>query len=118
MIEPGMQIGHQSLAALLQRQGYSRCDTVVDAGEFAVRDRCSTSSLGARRRLRSISSADELESLRLFDPATQRSTGSVEQHLLLPASEALLDEETIKRFRGHYRELFGANATGDPLYRR
>ncbi|NBU79787.1 MAG: DEAD/DEAH box helicase, partial [Sphingomonadaceae bacterium] len=35
---------------------------------------------------------------------------------LLPASEALLDEEGIKRFRTRYRELFGATATGDPLY--
>ena len=34
----------------------------------------------------------------------------------MPASEALLDEETIKRFRARYREQFGANATGDPLY--
>jgi transcription-repair coupling factor (superfamily II helicase) len=34
----------------------------------------------------------------------------------MPASEALLDEEVIKRFRSRYREQFGANATGDPLY--
>ena len=33
----GTQIGHESLAALLTRQGYSRTDTVADAGEFAVR---------------------------------------------------------------------------------
>jgi transcription-repair coupling factor (superfamily II helicase) len=59
---------------------------------------------------------DELETLRLFDPNTQRSVQPVETHLLLPASEALLDEDSIKRFRGRYRELFGANATGDPLY--
>ncbi len=34
----------------------------------------------------------------------------------MPASEALLDEESIKRFRSRYRETFGATATGDPLY--
>ena len=34
----------------------------------------------------------------------------------MPASEALLDEETIKRFRSRYREKFGATATQDPLY--
>jgi transcription-repair coupling factor (superfamily II helicase) len=34
----------------------------------------------------------------------------------MPASEALLDEDSIKRFRGRYREAFGATATGDPLY--
>ncbi len=59
---------------------------------------------------------DELESLRLFDPETQRTTEVIDSHLLLPASEALLDEESIKRFRSRYRELFGAAATQDPLY--
>ncbi|MEM8726275.1 MAG: transcription-repair coupling factor, partial [Pseudomonadota bacterium] len=59
---------------------------------------------------------DELESLRLFDPGTQRSTGTLNSHLLLPASEALLDEDSITRFRGRYREMFGATATQDPLY--
>jgi len=116
-IKPGMLIGHESLAALLQRQGYSRTDTVADAGEFAVRGSVFDifpSGLGEGLRLDFF--GDELESLRLFDPHTQRSTGSLESHLLLPASEALLDEDTIKRFRSRYRERFGANATGDPLY--
>src|SRR5690606_3900663 len=35
--KPGIEIGRESLAALLQRQGYSRTDTVVDKGEYAVR---------------------------------------------------------------------------------
>ncbi len=117
LIEPGMQIGHESLAALLQRQGYSRSDTVIDAGEFAVRGSVfDIFPSGLDQGLRLDFFGDELETLRLFDPATQRSTGSIERHLLLPASEALLDEESIKRFRTGYRERFGANATGDPLY--
>ena len=36
-LKPGMEIGRDSLIALLQRQGYARTDTVIDAGEFAVR---------------------------------------------------------------------------------
>ncbi len=113
----GTTIGHQSLAALLQRQGYSRTDTVVDHGEYALRGSIVDifpSSLDEGLRLDFF--GDELESLRLFDPTTQMSTGTLDQHLLLPASEALLDDETIKRFRGRYREMFGANATQDPLY--
>ncbi|XUU60386.1 transcription-repair coupling factor [Erythrobacter sp. HA6-11] len=114
---PGTEIGHQSLAALLQRQGYSRTDTVVDHGEFAMRGSIVDvfpSSLDQGLRLDFF--GDELESLRLFDPTTQMSTGALKQHLLLPASEALLDEDTIKRFRSRYREQFGATATQDPLY--
>jgi len=115
--EPGTTIGHESLAALLTRQGYGRTDTVIDHGEFAVRGSIVDifpSSLEQGLRLDFF--GDELESLRLFDPSTQRSTGTLKSHLLLPASEALLDEDTIRRFRSRYREKFGAFATQDPIY--
>ncbi|HNN57124.1 MAG TPA: transcription-repair coupling factor, partial [Novosphingobium sp.] len=108
LLKPEMMLGRESLIALLQRQGYSRTDTVADAGEFAVRGSIFDifpSGLDAGLRLDFF--GDELETLRLFDPNTQRSTGELAQHLLLPASEALLDEETVKRFRTRYRELFG-----------
>ncbi|MGH6787630.1 MAG: transcription-repair coupling factor [Novosphingobium sp.] len=117
LLKPGMEIGRESLIGLLQRQGYSRTDTVVDAGEYAVRGSIFDvfpSGLGKGLRLDFF--GDELETLRTFDPNTQRSTGSVTEHLLLAASEALLDEDSVKRFRGAYRERFGASATGDPLY--
>ena len=117
LLRPGMEIGRESLIALLQRQGYSRTDTVADAGEFAVRGSIfDIFPSGLEQGLRLDFFGDELETLRLFDPNSQRSTGSVAEHLLLPASEALLDEDSVKRFRGRYREQFGANATGDPLY--
>ncbi|WP_199503685.1 transcription-repair coupling factor [Qipengyuania sp. YIM B01966] len=115
--KPGTTIGHDSLIALLQRQGYSRTDTVIDAGEYAVRGSIfDIYPSGLDGGLRLDFFGDELESLRLFDPATQISTGVLNSHLLLPASEALLDDDTIRRFRSGYREAFGAAATGDPLY--
>ncbi len=117
LLKPGMEISRESLIQLLQRQGYSRTDTVADAGEFAVRGSIfDIFPSGLEAGLRLDFFGDELESLRLFDPNTQRSTGSVSEHLLLPASEALLDEDSVKRFRSRYREQFGANATSDPLY--
>ncbi len=117
LLKPGMEIGRESLIALLQRQGYSRTDTVADAGEFAVRGSIfDVFPSGLESGLRLDFFGDELETLRLFDPGTQRSTGVLDEHLLLPASEALLDEDTVKRFRTRYREMFGANATSDPLY--
>ena len=117
LLKPGMEIGRESLIGLLQRQGYSRTDTVVDAGEYAVRGSLfDIFPSGLDQGLRLDFFGDELETLRLFDPNTQRSEGSTSQHLLLPASEALIDDDSIKRFRSRYRELFGANATSDPLY--
>ena len=117
LLKPGVEIGHASLTGLLQRQGYVRTDTVADAGDFAVRGAIFDifpSGLGQGLRLDFF--GDEIETLRLFDPMTQRTTGALDQHLLLPASEALLDEASVKRFRGHYRATFGANATSDALY--
>ncbi len=117
LLKPGLEISRESLIALLQRQGYSRTDTVVDAGEFAVRGSIfDIFPSGLEQGLRLDFFGDELETLRLFDPNSQRSTGSREEHLLLPASEALIDEDSVKRFRTRYREMFGANATSDPLY--
>ncbi len=117
LLKPGVEIGRESLIALLQRQGYSRTDTVADAGEFAVRGSVfDIFPSGLDMGLRLDFFGDEIEVMRLFDPGTQRSTGPCTAHLLLPASEALLDEATIKRFRAAYRDQFGATATGDPLY--
>ncbi|MBO6768259.1 MAG: transcription-repair coupling factor [Erythrobacter sp.] len=115
--KPGIEIGRESLSLLLQKQGYSRTDTVIDKGEYAVRGSIvDIFPSGMEEALRLDFFGDELESLRTFDPNTQMSTGRLESHLLLPASEALLDEDSIKRFRSRYREMFGANATQDPLY--
>src|SRR3546814_3583112 len=94
---------------MLQRQGYSRSDTVVDHGEFAMRGSIvDVFPPGLEHGLRLDFFGDELESLRLFDPATQMTVGTLDRHLLLPASEALIDDASIKRFRTRYRELFGA----------
>ena len=113
-LAPGERIAIDKLTALLTANGYSRTDTVHDAGEYAVRGGIvDLYPGGAKEPLRLDFFGDEIETLRSFDPATQRSTGDVPSFTLLPASEALLDEETIKRFRGRYRELFGATATNE-----
>lgn len=116
-LAPGERISLDKLSALLQSNGYVRVDTVNDAGEFAVRGGLvDLFPSGAEQALRLDFFGDEIESVRTFDPADQRTTGRVDGFTLLPASEALLDEDSIKRFRTRYREMFGATATGDPLY--
>jgi transcription-repair coupling factor (superfamily II helicase) len=116
-LAPGERIDRDRLAVLLQANGYSRTDTVADPGEYAVRGGLvDLFPSGESEALRLDFFGDEIESLRRFDPATQRTTGRVDGFTLLPASETLLDEASVKRFRSAYRELFGATATGDPLY--
>jgi transcription-repair coupling factor (superfamily II helicase) len=117
-LAPGERIDLDRLAALLSANGYMRTDTVQDAGEFAVRGGLvDLFPAGEEQGLRLDFFGDEIESVRRFDPATQRTTGTAEGGFtLLPASETLLDEGSVKRFRSRYRELFGATATGDPVY--
>ncbi|HEY0625204.1 MAG TPA: transcription-repair coupling factor [Allosphingosinicella sp.] len=116
-LAPGERIDLDGLTALLQANGYVRTDTVHDPGEYAVRGGLvDLFPSGEEEALRLDFFGDEIESVRRFDPGSQRTTGKVEGITLLPASETLLDEESIKRFRSGYREKFGATATGDPIY--
>jgi len=116
-LAPGERIDRDKLAALLQANGYVRTDTVTDPGEYAVRGGLvDLFPSGEPHALRLDFFGDEIENVRQFDAADQRTIGTVKGFTLLPASEALLDEESIKRFRSRYRERFGASATGDPIY--
>ncbi|MGY4395843.1 transcription-repair coupling factor (superfamily II helicase) [Sphingomonas sp. UYAg733] len=116
-LAPKARIDRDKLATMLQANGYVRVETVADSGEFAVRGGLvDLFPSGEEQALRLDFFGDEIESVRTFDPADQRTTGRVEGFTLLPASETLLDEDSIKRFRSRYRERFGATATGDPLY--
>ncbi|HYE29772.1 MAG TPA: transcription-repair coupling factor [Allosphingosinicella sp.] len=117
-LAPGERIDMAKLSALLSANGYHRTDTVQDAGEYAMRGGLvDLFPAGESEGLRLDFFGDEIESVRRFDPATQRTTGNeAEGFTLLPASEALLDEDSVRRFRSRYRERFGATATGDPLY--
>ncbi|HYI42230.1 MAG TPA: DEAD/DEAH box helicase, partial [Sphingomicrobium sp.] len=116
-IAEGERIDRDVLVKQLSALGYQRSDSVAEQGEFAVRGSLiDLFPSGESSALRLDFFGDEIESLRRFDPADQRSTGTADGFLLMPASEALLDEENVKRFRTRYRETFGATATGDPLY--
>jgi len=116
-LEPGARFDRDALAALLQANGYVRTDTVADAGDYAVRGSLvDLFPSGQPLALRLDFFGNEIESIRSFDPADQRTVDRITGFTLLPASEALLDEESIKRFRTRYRDAFGATATGDPLY--
>ncbi len=113
----GREITRERLASLLQSNGYFRVDTVAEAGEFAIRGSIvDLFPAGSEFGLRLDFFGDEIESIRRFNTTDQRSVDRVDYFDILPAVEALMDEEAIKRFRIGYRERFGVTATGDPLY--
>src|SRR5689334_21539704 len=116
-IAEGERIERETLVEQLNALGYQRTDTVAEHGEYAVRGSLiDVYPAGEELALRLDFFGDEIDSIRRFDPADQRSTDKAKAFTLMPASEALLDADSIKRFRSSYRETFGATSTQDPLY--
>ncbi len=105
------------LISFLSRNGYTRTDTVREAGEFAVRGGIiDLYPSGGATPIRLDFFGDNIDNMRRFDALTQRSTGPIDSLTLKPVSEILLDETAIERFRSRYREQFGTVANDDPLY--
>ena len=116
-LRPGGRIGSDRLQSFFRNNGYFRTDTVREPGEFAVRGGIvDLYPAGAAQPLRLDFFGDTIESIRSFDPLTQRSTGTESEAVLRPVSEVLLDDASISRFRQRYREEFGTTGTDDPLY--
>ncbi|HEV8680109.1 MAG TPA: transcription-repair coupling factor [Stellaceae bacterium] len=113
----GGRIPLDRLQSFFRNNGYFRTDTVREPGEFAVRGGIvDLYPAGAATPIRLDFFGDTLESLRRFDPLTQRSIGPLDRFTLHPVSEVLLDDAAIQRFRSRYREAFGAVGSDDPLY--
>ena len=116
-VASGERIERETLIDQLNALGYQRADTVAEHGEYAVRGSLiDLFPAGEEMALRLDFFGDEIDSIRRFDPADQRSTDKSDGFTLMPASEARLDADSIRRFRSAYREAFGATATQDPLY--
>ncbi|MDB5422392.1 MAG: transcription-repair coupling factor, partial [Brevundimonas sp.] len=112
----GLDLDQVALEKYFTTNGYMRASTVNERGEYAIRGGViDVFPPGFEEPVRLDMFGSELESIRTFDPATQRSTGQRKSVSLSPVSEALLDAETISRFRTGYLGLFGAGGD-DPLY--
>ncbi len=88
-------LDRESLVERLDRIGYERCSLVEECGQFAVRGAVVdlfTAGLDGPLRIELFD--DRIQSLRLFDAATQRSTVSLQQVDVLPVSELLLNADS------------------------
>ncbi len=105
------------LTSYLTQNGYLRNDTVREPGDFAIRGGIvDLYSSGYDRPLRIDLFGDEIETIKYFDPISQRTEESINEISLKPITEFFLDEPSIARFRGAYRDAFGVNQRDDPLY--
>ncbi|MGH6661547.1 MAG: transcription-repair coupling factor, partial [Rhodospirillales bacterium] len=116
-LKPGQRLDPVALVAFLDRHGYRRADTVREPGEYAQRGGIvDLYPAGTADPLRLDFFGDELEGLRAFGAASQRTTGRLDAATVKPVSEVPLTEDAISRFRSRYRVLFGKAGDDDPLY--
>ncbi len=112
----GQDVNIADLERYFAVNGYVRASTVAERGEFAIRGGViDVFAPGAEEPVRLDLFGDTLESIRAFDPETQRSTKQLKSIDLLPVSEVLMDAESIARFRRGYVQRFGAPGD-DALY--
>ncbi|HEY9010608.1 MAG TPA: transcription-repair coupling factor, partial [Devosia sp.] len=113
----GQVVDSNKLIEWAANNGYLRVPTVREAGEFAVRGGLvDLFPASMETPLRFDFFGRQLETIRTFDPDSQRTTGNLKRIALAPMSEVLLTDESIKRFRQRYTATFGGNTVDDPLY--
>lgn len=101
----------------LVSSGYVRTETVREAGEFAIRGGIvDIFPAGKIRPIRLDLFGDTIESIKAFDPITQRSVKDISAFSLIPATEIFLDNTSVENFRRQYRSMFGVTQSHDPLY--
>jgi transcription-repair coupling factor (superfamily II helicase) len=107
----------EQLIRFLEANGYGRAGTVMEPGEYATRGGIiDIFPAGEPDPVRLDLFGDTIESIRVFDPASQRSADRRRRLALRPVSEVPLDREAISRFRSGWREIFGQGAAEDPIY--
>ncbi|MCJ8161785.1 transcription-repair coupling factor [Acinetobacter zhairhuonensis] len=116
-IQVGQKFDIEKQKLRLIQAGYHLVDTVYDHGEFAVRGSImDIFASGQNAPIRIDLFDDEIESLKFFDPETQRTTQNLEQFSVLPAKEFPL-KEARSLFRDRYAESFPtANPKKNPIY--
>lgn len=113
----GQRLDLVSFRRRLERSGYRYVNQVLEHGDFAVRGALlDLFPMGCDEPVRIDLFDDVIESLRLFDPETQRSSTSIQNLQLLPARECPLDDESILQFRKAWRERIDGRAMDCPIY--
>lgn len=119
MVSKGDRLSLEKLRLQLETSGYRHVDQVMEHGEYASRGSLlDLFPMGSDQPYRIDFFDDEVDSIRQFEPETQRSTGEIEQIRLLPAHEFPTDELAIENFRMRWRERFEARREPESIYQQ
>ena len=113
----GEQLDRESFRQRLGFAGYRNVAQVMEHGDYALRGSLiDVYPMGAERPFRIDLFDEEIESIRFFEPESQRSEGNIDHIRLLPAKEFTLSEEAIALFRTRWRTRFAGRPTNCPMY--
>jgi transcription-repair coupling factor (superfamily II helicase) len=114
---PGNLLPMAGVTQWLELNGFNRAATVREPGDYAVRGGIvDLFAPGMAAPVRLDFFGDTLETIRSFDPETQRTTDELRALDLVPMAEFQLTTETIRLFRTGYVAEFGAAGPDDMLY--
>jgi transcription-repair coupling factor (superfamily II helicase) len=117
-VHVGETLDLEALRAQLALAGYAAVTQVVAHGEFAVRGSLiDVFPMGSDTPYRIDLLDRDVDSIRRFDPDTQRSLDKLDRILLLPARETPLNPEAVREFRRRYRLRFSGDLTEQAIYR-
>jgi transcription-repair coupling factor (superfamily II helicase) len=117
IIDMGQTLNVETLRLQLENAGYSCVDNVYEHGEFAVRGAIfDIFPMGEDKPFRIELFDDEVETLRTFDPDTQRTADKIEKIRVLPAKEYPLHKEGQRHFRQNWYEFFETDPKLSSLY--
>ncbi len=117
VLEENQNIDIDSFRRNLERNGYRNVETVFEHGEFALRGSLfDIFPMGSTLPYRIDLLDDEVDTLRTFDPETQRTVERVSAINLLPAREYPLDGSAITRFQMNWWDAFDVDHDSCPSY--
>ncbi len=112
------KLDEAKLKSQLTLAGYSHVTQVVGPGEYAVRGGLiDLFPMGSAVPFRVDLFDDEIDSIRTFDPDSQRSLYPVPEVRLLPGREFPMDDAARARFRNRWRELLDGDPTKSRIYK-
>ena len=118
ILKTGQRLNLADFRKHMMAAGYAFCPQVTEHGEAAIRGSLiDLFPMGAEHPYRIDLLDDEIDSIREFDPETQRSTRKTEAITILPAKEIDLSEDGIATFRSNWRMRFEGNPAQCPVYR-
>lgn len=114
----GQKLEESKLKSQLTLAGYNHVTQVVSPGEYAVRGGLiDLFPMGSLVPYRVDLFDDEIDSIRTFDPDSQRSLYPVPEVRLLPGREFPMDDDARARFRSRWRELLEGDPTKSRIYK-